>query len=180
MSEVLKYSMSWLVKILLSLIAIFISQFCVTASVSPIIFESGHHTGISETYTYDKTKSSIWADTGFTGGLSRVLSEKEVRPDHEILGEVASLAARSSSKLTIQFGKGANQVSHAFRHTDKLGLNRSLVQSSVETHFKTVSSQVVAGKPFNQIINIGGQRIQYTAFKLPNGTFNIGRIHGVK
>ena len=89
-------------------------------------------------------------------------------------------AARTGSKLTVQFGKGANQVSHAFRHTDKLGLSRSIVQSSVETHFKTVSSQVVAGKPFNQIINIGGQRIQYTAFKLSNDTFNIGRIHGVK
>lgn len=42
------------------------------------------------------------------------------------------------------------------------------------------SSQVVAGKPFNQIIQIDGQRIQYTAFKLPDGTYNIGRIHAVK
>jgi len=91
------------------------------------------------------------------------------------------LRAAKGGKSFVQFGGiRANQVSHAFRHTDALGLNRSLVQSSVQTHFKTVSSQVVAGKPFNQIINIGGQRIQYTAFKLPNGTFNIGRIHGIK
>jgi RHS repeat-associated protein len=90
------------------------------------------------------------------------------------------LAAKGGSKAAVQFGKTSNQVSHAFRHTDALGLDRSLVQSTIQNHFKTVSSQVVAGKPFNQIINIGGQRIQYTVYKLPDGTFNIGRIHGIK
>ena len=90
------------------------------------------------------------------------------------------LAAKSSSKLTVQFGKGANQVSHAFRHTDALGLDRGVVKSAVETHFREVSSQIVAGKPFNQIIEVAGQRIRYTAFKLKDGTINIGRIHGVK
>lgn len=53
-------------------------------------------------------------------------------------------------------------------------------QSAVLSHFKTVLSQVVAGKPFNLIIEIGGQRVQYTAFKFSDGTFNIGRIYSVK
>ena len=35
------------------------------------------------------------------------------------------------------------------------------------------------GRPFNQIIRIGGRNIQYTAFKLSDGTFNIGRIHEI-
>lgn len=30
--------------------------------------------------------------------------------------------------------------------------------------FQKVSAQVMGGKPFNQIIEIGGQRIRYTAF----------------
>lgn len=33
---------------------------------------------------------------------------------------------------------------------------------------------------FNQIINIDGQDIQYTAYKLADGTINVGRIHGVE
>jgi hypothetical protein len=78
----------------------------------------------------------------------------------------------------IQFGKSANQVQHAFRHTDALGLDRAVVQSGVQSHLKTVASQITSGKPFNQIIEVGGQRIQYTAFKLPDGTLNVGRIHG--
>lgn len=89
-------------------------------------------------------------------------------------------AVRSSSKIAVQFGKTENQIYHAFRHTDALGLDRSLVQSTIQNHFKTISSQVIAGEPFNQIVEIGGHRIQYTVFKLSDGTFNIGRIHGIK
>ena len=97
-----------------------------------------------------------------------------------VVGVLSSSAARSTSNIAVQFGKTENQIFHAFRHTDALGLDRSVVQSTIQNHFKTVSSQVVAGKPLNQIVEIGGQRIQYTAFKLPDGTFNIGRIHGIK
>ena len=88
--------------------------------------------------------------------------------------------ANGGSNIAVHFGKTENQIYHAFRHTDALGLDRSLVQSTIQNHFKTVSSQVVAGRPFNQIIKIGGQRIQYSAFKFSDGTFNIGRIHGIK
>jgi RHS repeat-associated protein len=87
--------------------------------------------------------------------------------------------AETGSKIVIQFGKTPNQISHAFRHTDELGLNRTLVQSTVINHFNTVSSQVVAGQPFNQIVQIGSHRIQYTAYKLSDGIFNIGRIHAI-
>jgi RHS repeat-associated protein len=97
---------------------------------------------------------------------------------------VEATAAKAGVNLVddvvIQFGKGQNQIYHAFRHVDALGLNRTLVQSSIEAHFRTVSSQVVAGRPFIQIIEVSGQKLQYTAFKLSDGTFNIGRIHGFK
>ena len=38
----------------------------------------------------------------------------------------------------IRFGGNANQVYHTFRHTDALGLDRSVVQSMIRTHFETV------------------------------------------
>jgi hypothetical protein len=90
------------------------------------------------------------------------------------------LAVKGGTKLAIQFGKTENQIYHVFRHTDALGLDRSLVQSTIRNHFTTISSQVVTGNPFNQIIEIGGKKIQYTVYKLSDGTFNIGRIHGIK
>ncbi len=97
-----------------------------------------------------------------------------------IRGDFAGKNITFGDDITVQFGKGQNQIHHAFRHTDALGLDRALVQSSVQEHLKTVANQVISGKPFNQIIHVAGQKIQYTAFRLPNGTFNIGRIHGVK
>lgn len=32
----------------------------------------------------------------------------------------------------------------------------------------------------NRVITVQGQKLQYTAYKLPNGKINIGRIHEVK
>lgn len=93
-----------------------------------------------------------------------------------------SIATKSAGgvadDVAIQFGKDANQVYHAFRHTDALCLDRTVVQSAVQTHLKTVASQITPGKLSSQVIEIGGQRIQYNAFKLPDGTINVGRIHG--
>lgn len=53
------------------------------------------------------------------------------------------------------------------------------MRSAVETHLQGVSQKVVAGKPFNQMIEVAGQKLQYTAFKLESGIINIGRIHGL-
>ncbi len=97
-----------------------------------------------------------------------------------MIQSISEAAAKiTAKKLVIEFGKTPNQIYHTFRHIDKLGLDRKLVQTTIQNHFKPLSSQVVAGKPFNQIIEVSGQKIQYTIFKLNNGTFNIGRIHGV-
>jgi RHS repeat-associated protein len=128
---------------------------------------------------------AVMGTKGANAGLGALKNAARGARAAEVAGAAGvEVAAQGGANLiddiAIQFGKGPNQVYHAFRHTDALGLDRSLVQSTIQTHFKGLSSQVVAGKPFNQIIEIGGQRIQYTAFKLSNGIFNIGRIHGVK
>ena len=84
-----------------------------------------------------------------------------------------------ATKLTIQFGKVANQVYHTFRHIDEIGLDRATVQAAIEEHLPTVASQLTPGKPLNQIIEVGGQRLQYSAFLLKDGIINVGRIHPV-
>jgi hypothetical protein len=50
----------------------------------------------------------------------------------------------------------------------------------IRSDFQAVSSQLIAGKPFNRVITVDGVKLQYTAFKLPDRTINIGRIHGIK
>jgi hypothetical protein len=135
-----------------------------------------------------QTKTRVWgfdfaADN--SAGLFRAASSGKHRGNCAARAEEASgslLAARGAAeatKLTIQFGKGANQVSHAFRHVDAIGLERAAVQSAVEKHLPTVVSQLQPGKPLNQIIEVAGQRLQYTAYLLKDGIINVGRIHPV-
>ena len=81
--------------------------------------------------------------------------------------------------MTVTFGRNANQIEHAFRHTDKLGLSRTAVQEAIQTHLSSVADKIPSGSPLNQVIEIGGKRIQYSAFRLPDGSINVGRIHGV-
>lgn len=88
-------------------------------------------------------------------------------------------AGPKAATFVVQFGRNANQVYHTFRHTDALGLSREAVRSAIQNDLRGVASQIAPGRPFNQVISVAGQRIQYTAFRLANGAINIGRIHGV-
>jgi hypothetical protein len=58
--------------------------------------------------------------------------------------------------------------------------NRFDVKSTVEMNLQLHIDNIMPGQPFNQTVIVNGQKIQYTAYKLSNGTINVGRIHGVK
>lgn len=83
-------------------------------------------------------------------------------------------------KTKVQFGKTDNQIYHTFRHTDQLGISRDIIKTRIESHLQLVHKKIETSKPYNGIITIGKQKLQYTAYKLDNGIINIGRIHGVK
>ena len=87
-------------------------------------------------------------------------------------------AIETTQKLVIQFGGNADQVAHAFRHVERLGLNKNEVMSAIKNHLPTTISKIQEGKPLNEVITVAGKEIQYTAFKLSDGTINVGRIHG--
>ena len=52
---------------------------------------------------------------------------------------------------------------------------------NIQRNLAIVLDGIVQSAPvINQIIVVNGQRIQYTAYKLPNGIINVGRMHGIK
>lgn len=89
------------IRVFLTLVAILFCQFIIIpVTASPIVLEQSHHTVTLETYTYDdEVEVSIGVGVDRTGGLSRVLSEKQVRPDHEVLTGVAREAAKTGTGL---------------------------------------------------------------------------------
>lgn len=92
--------------------------------------------------------------------------------------KLATFALRNAPRLSIQFGRTSNQVYHTFRHTDALGLNRRLVKRAIERHVRGNASKIMEGKLFKGSVKVSGKELQYNAFKLGDGTINVGRITG--
>lgn len=75
----------------------------------------------------------------------------------------------------VRFGKDANQERHAFRHTDKAGLDREAVRDAIK---KDLSKQAETMKEglVNGQVKVNGINVDYAAFKFSDGTINVGRI----
>ena len=77
----------------------------------------------------------------------------------------------------LHFGRNQNQVEHAFRHTDKLGLSRSDIRTAIQRDISKNATNVGAGSNTRTIV-VNGVRLTYNAHRLPNGSINVGRITG--
>ncbi|MFC5740099.1 RHS repeat domain-containing protein [Dyella tabacisoli] len=91
----------------------------------------------------------------------------------EGLGE--NIAIKGVEEGGVQFGKVANQIAHTFRHVGKIGLDSQLVQNAIKEDLSKVASSLSAGQHNGSVI-VNGVKLDYSAFKLPDGTINVGRI----
>lgn len=118
---------SFFVRFILLIIPFCFQLSIVSVSANPVILDQSHHTGILETYTCDAIESPVSAKVGLTGGLSRVLSIKEVRPDYEVLADVASVAAKGSKAIVI--GEGMGAVKTTAKTLQSQGINAKWYQA---------------------------------------------------
>ena len=95
-------------------------------------------------------------------------------------GWVDPLGLDSISSPIIRFGNNPNQVHHTFRHIDEMGLDRERVKQEVTRDLSRCANSIPFGEPINREVTVDGQRIQYTAFRLPENILNVGRIHAAK
>jgi hypothetical protein len=81
----------------------------------------------------------------------------------------------------VVFGQNANQIYHAFRHTDALGLDRAEVAEAIrrdlERHlpFPVLPPEDFA---FVATVSVGGYELEYHAHPVSDGVVNVGRITG--
>ena len=79
----------------------------------------------------------------------------------------------------IEFGNNPNSQYHAFRHTDKMGIDRNIIRNKVLQDMSTLDD-IPSLTSVNRFIYVSGRRIQYTVYKrYQNGReiYNVGRIH---
>ncbi len=90
----------------------------------------------------------------------------------------AAAAARTQphgAVSRVTFGKNADQVEHAFRHTDAAGLSRSNVQSAISRDI-TQNGHLVRAGSNTRTVRVDGVDVTFNAHRLPDGTINVGRI----
>ena len=75
----------------------------------------------------------------------------------------------------IQFGKNENQIYHTFRHVYEIGLNRGVIQDAIIEYLNNSATKLVDGLN-KRSVTVDGIPLDYVAFKLPDGTINVGRI----
>ena len=102
-------------------------------------------------------------ELGLSGAIRKILFSK------------LSSNTLSSAKGKVRFGKNANQEYHAFRHVKRAGINKKAAENAIRTD---IASKEINLKPGQNIgsVNIDGKTLEYNAFKLPDGTINVGRI----
>ena len=88
----------------------------------------------------------------------------------------AALAARAvtAQAEAVQFGRTANQVYHTFRHLQEAGVNVEAAKDAILNDIAakgTLPQGLASGT-----VNVGGRSLTYNAFKLADGTINVGRV----
>jgi hypothetical protein len=75
----------------------------------------------------------------------------------------------------IQFGRVENQISHTFRHVEAAGFDRTVVENAIRQDLNKAAKSLSAGQ-YNGSVVVNGTKLDYSAFKLKDGTINVGRI----
>ncbi len=113
----------------------------------------------------DKTYNETFLSAIGLGGLRKLGRPVAKLPE----------AAKGAEQAAIQFGKVENQVSHTFRHVEKAGFDRQVVQDAIKQDLSQAAKSLSNG-PYNGSVVVNGTKLDYTAFKLSDGTINVGRI----
>lgn len=87
--------------------------------------------------------------------------------------EATNGAAKNTSP--IQFGANDNQSYHTFRHVVSGGHDATAVQGAVTSNLNSIGASLPQGQYTGTVV-VNGTTFSYRAFKLPDGTINVGRI----
>jgi hypothetical protein len=91
---------------------------------------------------------------------------------------IAALGAVPGGKgpaALVRFGKVDNQVAHAFRYVDAAGFSREAVSHAITSDLAKVASSLPQGLHNGSVV-VNGTKLDYAAYKLADGTVNVGRI----
>ena len=87
---------------------------------------------------------------------------------------VAAWLASGGAAASIRFGQTANQVYHAFRHVQEAGVEIQAAKDAITNDI--LSKGTLPPGLTTGTVNVAGKLLTYNAYKLADGTINVGRV----
>jgi hypothetical protein len=89
--------------------------------------------------------------------------------------EAAEEGAAATGAGQVKFGSNANQSYHTFRHLEEAGIDKQAAENAIRNDLAGKEASLPQGLTTGQV-NVEERVLQYNAYKLPDGTINVGRI----
>lgn len=83
-----------------------------------------------------------------------------------------ALQGLRAGTVGVEFGANANQVSHAFRHIDAVGLPRDAVMTAIRADIPALQ----VGQGVTRSVTVNGTELTYRANRISESVVNVGRI----
>lgn len=135
------------------------------AEIAELVYGAGMASGPSALAFWQRTGKAVQVGqaAGKADDAVHVVAAVKVE------GEVAANSA------SVTFGRVDNQISHTFRHIEAAGFDRSVVQSAITSDVSRLGNTFPTNL-YNGSVIVNGTKLDYVAYRLSDGTLNIGRI----
>jgi RHS repeat-associated protein len=87
----------------------------------------------------------------------------------------AMKSAAQAAAAAVKFGSNPNQDYHTFRHVEDAGVDKQAAEKAIREDLAGKEDSLPHGLTKGRV-NVGGKTLEYNAYKLPDGTINVGRI----
>ena len=87
----------------------------------------------------------------------------------------AMKSAAQAAAAAVQFGNNPNQDYHTFRHVEDAGIDKQAAEKAIREDLAGKEDSLPQGLTKGRV-NVGGKTLEYNAYKLSDGTINVGRI----
>ena len=75
----------------------------------------------------------------------------------------------------VRFGNNPDQERHAFRHVEEAGIDKTAAEDAIRNDLAGKERALPQGLTKGQV-TVAGKTLEYHAYKMPDGTINVGRI----
>lgn len=97
------------------------------------------------------------------------------QPPTNLLQDINNIVLGAVPVGGIRFGNNPNQEYHTFRHVEAAGIDKQAAADAITNDLAGKAESLPQGLTKGEV-NVGGKTLEYNAYKLPDGTINVGRI----